>query len=209
MGTIRHHAIVVTSYNKDSLAEARAQADILFGSAQANALTGSHLASISEITKATANSYGSFLIAPDGSNEWWDHSDLADAARREYITYLNGTRNGDPSLSGDLGWVEAQYGGPGNDDMVLCSVDKDVQVLYAAVARIAHEGHARREYPSYAFPTAPFDVLSAMETIGLVFEDNKRNFLLTGSGFQSAEYVGRSYPMLVKAVTHNAVNATV
>ena len=207
MGTIRHHAIVVTSYNKDSLAEARAQADTLFGSAQANALTGRHLASISEITKATANSYGSFLIAPDGSNEWWDHSDLADAARREYITYLNGTRNGDPSLSGDLGWVEAQYGGPNNDDMILCSVDKDVQVLYAAVARIAYEGHARPEYTAYK--SAPFDVLAAMEAIKLVFRDPKGNYLLTGSGFQSAEYVGRTYPMLVKAVTHNAVNATV
>ncbi|AXQ68881.1 hypothetical protein HOU00_gp244 [Caulobacter phage CcrPW] len=204
MGIIRHHAIVVTSHDADHLREAHAKAVEIFGEAQAS-LFGGNLASVSEITVSTQG-HASFVIAPDGSKEFWDHSDLADKGREAFIVYLNGERHADPSMSSGLAWAEAQFGGPNDDDMLLSSVGADAKKLYAAVARIAYEGHARPEYPSYTH--AGFDVLTVLETIGMVFVDSRGNYLLTGSGFECAGYVARDHPFIVKAVTHNSVMAT-
>lgn len=203
MGTIRHHAIVVTSHDLDHLKEAHAKAVELF--ATEYFLFGGSVASVSEITQATQG-YASFVIAPDGSKEFWEHSDHADKGREAFVVYLNGERHADPSMSSGLAWAEAQFGGPNDDDMLLSSVGADAKKLYAAVARIAHEGHARPEYPNYAH--VGFDVLTVLETIGMVFVDPRGNYLLTGSGFESAAYVARDHPFIVKAVTHNSVMAT-
>ena len=94
MGYMCHNAIIVTSWNKDLLEQAHAKA-IDLGM------------SVSEITAEVTNRYRSFLVAPDGSKEGWDTSDLGDSRRDELVAWMDDQRYEDDSTS--LGWVEVQF----------------------------------------------------------------------------------------------------
>ncbi len=97
MGYMRHHAIVVTSYNAADIKAARDKAEELLRTTETtNTL-------VSPLVSATRNGYQSFLIAPDGSKEWWDESDRAAEARAKFLEWVKGT-----SLS--LDWVLVQFG---------------------------------------------------------------------------------------------------
>ena len=94
MGYTRHHAIVVTSWKEKSLKDAYNIACDIFPI-------------VTEITKKNINSYMSFFIPPDGSNEGWDKSIEGDKQRDKFIEYLDKQRWEDGSTC--LGWVEVQY----------------------------------------------------------------------------------------------------
>lgn len=74
MGVTVHDAIVVSAFRPEYAAAGHAKA-VALG------------LQCSEILISSANSWHTFLIAPDGSKEWWDESDRADKARAEWIAW--------------------------------------------------------------------------------------------------------------------------
>lgn len=88
MGLVRHHAIVVTSWNLKALRDAWRRARILFP----NTTT---------ITRPGHNGYRSFMIPPDGSNESRDHSNEMDRKRVAFVESLK--------RESELDWVEVYF----------------------------------------------------------------------------------------------------
>ena len=99
MGYMRHHAIVVSSFQDERVEAAHAKA-VELGM------------SVTGITAAGTNGCRSFLIGPDGSKEGWGRSDQGDIERAAMIEYLDAQRHSDDSSSID--WVVVQFG---DDDM--------------------------------------------------------------------------------------------
>ena len=95
MGYIKHHAIVVTSWDDKTIEKAWWKAHE-FG------------CNPSKIVGPYTNGYGSFLIPPDGSKEGWTGSYDGDAARHCFKNWLNTQGYDDDSTS--LEWVEVSYG---------------------------------------------------------------------------------------------------
>jgi len=105
MGYMRHHAIVVTSWDRERLDEAHAEASRIF-------------ADVTSIATGTAEGYQSFLIPPDGSKEGWRESDEGDDRRHEFLAWLEIRRyDGDARLQ----WVEVQFGDDNGDDRIVQS----------------------------------------------------------------------------------------
>jgi hypothetical protein len=100
MGYIRHHAIIVTSWDT-YISKAHAKATEIFGKPKSDFHMGP-IAAVTPVTDSTVNFYQSFMVAPDGSKEGWDHSDQGDLARAEFIQWLK-----DDSC---CAWAEVQYG---------------------------------------------------------------------------------------------------
>lgn len=101
MGYMRHHAIIVTSWNSDMLHDAQQVAKEILAAADLPDLT-------SPIILSYTNGYGTFIVAPDGSKESWGTSNSGDDARDKFIEWLDAQRFGDGSSS--LDWAEVQYG---------------------------------------------------------------------------------------------------
>lgn len=95
MGYMRHHAIVVTSWDSDLIEKAHKAASDSFPW-------------VSPVSEAGVNDYQSFFIPPDGSKEGWDSSDLGDSRRAGYVRWLDSQRYEDGSTA--LDWVEVQFG---------------------------------------------------------------------------------------------------
>lgn len=91
MGTIIHHAIIVTGHSYPStevkFKAAHQKAKELFG------------ASVSEIVPSHNPNYVSFFVAPDGSNEGWMVSNECDAKREEFEGFINSLAYDDGSNS--------------------------------------------------------------------------------------------------------------
>ena len=101
MGTIQHHAIVVTADRSD-IRRIREDAVRL---AQA---TDEELDEydcpgllVSECVHGQANMFASFMVAPDGSKVGWPQSNLGDEIRERIIEYLK---------EQDIDWAEVGYG---------------------------------------------------------------------------------------------------
>jgi hypothetical protein len=104
MGYMRHHAILVTSWDEESIRRAH----------QAAEATG---ATVTGIVDSPMNGYGTFLVAPDGSKEDWPDSDQGDRAREELVRWLQAQAYEDGSTPFD--WAEVQYGDEDGDNRVL------------------------------------------------------------------------------------------
>lgn len=89
MGYMRHHAIVVTTWNVGRAQKAHAFAEAV--GAQA-----------SPVMAPVVNGYVSFFVSPDGSKEGWDDSDAGDEQRKKIVEYLR--------ADDYLKWVEVQFG---------------------------------------------------------------------------------------------------
>jgi hypothetical protein len=103
MGYIKHHAIVVSSWDDKLLARAEAQA-IELGCC------------VSPIVAGTSNGQRSFLIAPDGSKEGWGASDVGDTQREAFARWADEQRYDDGSTS--LSWVEVSFS-PDDQDAAI------------------------------------------------------------------------------------------
>jgi hypothetical protein len=101
MGVIRHHTIIVTSWDDERLgkclSEAHEKAREIFGDA--------HVSSV----LYGINGYGSFFIPPDGSKEGWIPSDKGDEHRAQFVSWMKQQRYEDGSSR--LQWVEVSFGG--------------------------------------------------------------------------------------------------
>lgn len=109
MGYMRHHAIIVTSWDDSAIQDAHDKAREVFGKEGGTAWADL----VGPIIPSITNGYHSFLIAPDGSKEGWDTSDTGNVAREVFLDWLDELRYDDDSSRFD--WVEVQYG---DDDMV-------------------------------------------------------------------------------------------
>ena len=105
MGYMRHHAIIVSSWDKKSISLAHEKARELFFN-------------LSDLIPSIANGYQSFLIPPDGSKEGWEESDKGDGQRAIFCDWLT-TQVEDGAIF--LSWVEIQYGDDNGDNCVLQS----------------------------------------------------------------------------------------
>ncbi len=108
MGYMRHHAILVTSWDSQKLREARNFAVTI---------TGERL--VTRIIDGLVNSQATFVVVPDGSKEGWAESDNGDQWRAHIISWIQNQRydNGSNVLS----WAEVQYGDDDRDDKLLRS----------------------------------------------------------------------------------------
>ena len=96
MGYMRHHAIVVTSFNPEAI-EAAAN--------KARELGMLVLGPSDEVT----NGYRSMVVCPDGSKEGWEESKHGDRSRASFREYLGELDYDDGRAN--LDWVEIAYGG--------------------------------------------------------------------------------------------------
>lgn len=78
MGYIRHHAIVVTSFDRIELDRLHREAVEIFGK------------QVSGIVEAGVNGYDSFFIGPDGSKEGWQPSVEGDKQREKFKQIIHG-----------------------------------------------------------------------------------------------------------------------
>ena len=95
MGTMHHHAVIVTSWNEDMIAKAHAVAAGL----------SPH---VTPIITATSNGQQSFAILPDGSKAGWAESDVGDAARGAFLTWVDSRAYEDGSNA--LSYAEVSFG---------------------------------------------------------------------------------------------------
>lgn len=95
MGYMRHHAIVVTSWNDKTVIDAHKVAVEIFPW-------------VSPISPEGINGHVSFLIPPDGSKEGWPSSDEGDERRTKFIKWVDAQAYDDGSNSID--YVEVFYG---------------------------------------------------------------------------------------------------
>ena len=96
MGDIKHHAIAVTSGVDDLLKKAHDKAIEIFKD------------QTSEILQSTTNSYKSFFIAPDGSKEGWEESQIGNKKRATFVKWINNQADDDGGNS--LSFCEFFYG---------------------------------------------------------------------------------------------------
>jgi hypothetical protein len=108
MGYMRHHAIIVTSWNEKLANEAHKKACQIFSGSKEYDPTAVKPEIITPIVYASCNGYYTFLIGPDGSKEGWGTSDEGDDCRDAFISWMDEQRYDDGSTS--LDWVEVQYG---------------------------------------------------------------------------------------------------
>lgn len=96
MGTMHHHAIVVTSWNPGYLKKAHDQATKIFEW-------------VSPISPEVVNGYTSFFIPPDGSKEGWAESNVGESKRDGFISWLNKDLTY-PDGASQVSWVEVGFG---------------------------------------------------------------------------------------------------
>ena len=75
MGTVIHDAIVVTSWDVKKVEEAHKFASELMNH-------------VSPLVPYIVNFGSSFMIAPDGSKEYWPQSDDADVSRQKFLDWV-------------------------------------------------------------------------------------------------------------------------
>ena len=95
MGYIKHHAIVITTWQEDLVPKLLASARELDLEVLSSGPT-------------YINGYSTIIILPDGSKEGWEESDRGDSMRTLFKTRLQDFEYEDGSSP--LEWVEVAYG---------------------------------------------------------------------------------------------------
>lgn len=85
MGYIKHHSIIISTYDKYLAVKARKRAIKDFGRL------------VTPLTKTTTNNWWSFAVLPDGSKEGWPESNMFDEARGRFYGWLIKNRYEDDS----------------------------------------------------------------------------------------------------------------
>ena len=105
MKNIQHHAIIVTSNDKESLGLVRNEVLRLYKS-NMEAKNSSQL--VGPIIDSLINKFCSFLIAPDGSKEGYDASEDGNRIRKKIVEFLNSIAEADGSNT--IKFVEVEFG---------------------------------------------------------------------------------------------------
>lgn len=110
MGYIRNETIVVSGWDDARVLRAHSAAAAIFDSHRIGRL-------VSGLTQHITNGGAAFFIAPDGSKEGWHDSDVAEAARKEFIGWLKT----DEARKLYLDWALIILGGDDGEFSVLQS----------------------------------------------------------------------------------------
>ena len=90
MRNIKHHAIVVTSNEKDKIELVRKKSieiyEVFMETKNGKALVG-------QMTIGLINNFYSFMIAPDGSKEGYDTSEDGDIAREKICSFIESLKD--------------------------------------------------------------------------------------------------------------------
>ena len=116
MGYMRHHAIIVTGWPEEKMIEANKRAKKIFEKNFDGEPfeKGRSKRLVSDIIKGLSNDEYSFFIAPDGSKEGWQTSDLGDNARKQFLDWMEAEDN-------YLDYVELSFGGDGDYEKITRS----------------------------------------------------------------------------------------
>lgn len=114
---MRHHAIVVTSWDHERTTKLRDEILAIADQHRREPLDGPCTILVSEVVGSLTNGYSSFFIGPDGSKEGWDTSNLGDEFREAVIEYLRNAHA--DGLYSD--WAEVRFGDEDRHDMLLRS----------------------------------------------------------------------------------------
>ena len=108
MGTIIHHAIVVTG-GKEMLIEA--------------AMTAQNMGfTVLGPGPSLINGYCSMLVCPDGSKEYWPSSDVFDKKRAEFCKWLEALRDNNSKREPE--WIEIAFGSEFRPEIINdCFID--------------------------------------------------------------------------------------
>jgi hypothetical protein len=123
MGYMRHHAIVVTA--SDYVKNEKQISDIKKIRDKAVEIFGSKHKLVSTIIPAI-NCYGSFFIAPDGSKEGWEDSDLCDKKRDKFLKWLQSQDK--KGVYSD--WAEIQFGDDERINFMIRNNDEPMGKCY-------------------------------------------------------------------------------
>lgn len=91
MGYIRHHAIIITGFDTDTLRELRLKCcELINKSFEKEDYFENDVADsmVTDVLEARTNGYCTFAIFPDGSKEGWSTSGCGDMARDAIIEYI-------------------------------------------------------------------------------------------------------------------------
>ena len=114
MKNIKHHTILVTSHDENSLSLIRNEIAVIF-SLYMEAKNGHQL--ISPIVPSLINKFCSFFIAPDGSKEGYDASEDGNIIRKKILEFLNSLNDSDGEHI--VKFVELCYGTENGEAMIL------------------------------------------------------------------------------------------
>jgi hypothetical protein len=134
MGYTRHHAIIVTTWDKATIKEVHKTAKRLFPSQM-----------VSDVLRGTINGYYTVFVGPDGSKEGWPESDKGNARRAHFIEHLHTLFL--------AAWVEVQYCDEEGDEKITRSSMKEVacekcnkiQIQVPEILEDRHGKHLCRE----------------------------------------------------------------
>lgn len=115
MGYMRHHAIIVTSWDEALLKTAHSEALNVFGDG-----------AVSPLLAEGVNGDRTFLVGPDGSKEGWPESDQGDTRRARFVDWLR-AQTDDEDGSSTLCWVEVQYGDDDGDTRIVRHSDEGLR----------------------------------------------------------------------------------
>jgi hypothetical protein len=113
MGYMRHHMIVVTTYDQSLIQLAHAKAQEIFGEPNVHGKA----VGVTDIMQSPVNHYYTFFVPTDGSKEGWPDSDQGDERRVTFVEWLNHQRYEDQSSP--FKWAEVQYGDDERDNRML------------------------------------------------------------------------------------------
>lgn len=118
MGYIKHHTIVVTAWSEEKIKDVHSKAKEIFKEEFAKEVAFNHDGSllVSPLIQGMTNGQLSFFVAPDGSKEGWQTSDLGNAARERLVNYIISVGYDDGSNS--VSFVEVFFG----EDNGYCEV---------------------------------------------------------------------------------------
>ena len=113
MGYIKHDAIICTTWKKEDADEAQKKAiEILEKNKEGSGSL------VSEMVEYIINGGYSFFIAPDGSKEGWDDSNVCDNARKDFLDWLSKSEN-------YCDYIEVRFGGDDEHEGITRSKDTD------------------------------------------------------------------------------------
>ena len=102
---MKHHAIVVSSFDSEAIANIHDFASDLFDTM------------VTSVQISPVNGYSTFFIGPDGSKEGWNESNDYDARRKLVITEIDSIKYDDGSNR--LSYSEFFYGEDNNESQVV------------------------------------------------------------------------------------------
>lgn len=114
---MRHHAIIVTSWDEKLIQAAHAKACEAFEYIKAK--------NVSPISPQAVNFYQSFAVFPDGSKEGWADSNAGDGSRNMLVSWLQSQVDEEDNPL--LDWVEVQYGDDEHDTRIVSDSDEHLR----------------------------------------------------------------------------------